>query len=311
MSLNPVHLRTLHEITRFQSFSRAAEALRLSQPAVSLHVRQLEEALGVPLLERVGKRTAATPAGALLLERGGRALAALEAAAASIHALRGVVAGRVRVGTGATASIYLLPQILGRLRARYPAIELVIVTGNDTDIAQAVADNSLDLRVVTLPVIPRQLVVTPFFTDRLVPIAPPGWRWTRRGRRGRRKSGRRRLTPAELASEPLILYERGGTIRQVIEDWFRRGRVTPRVAMELGNGEAIKELVSAGLGPSITSWASVRSEAHAGTLRAIPLSPPLVRRLGVIRRRDKPESPPLRALLRALERRPRSGGRVS
>jgi DNA-binding transcriptional LysR family regulator len=311
MALNPVHLRTLYEIARLQSFSRAAEALRLSQPAVSLHVRQLEEALGLPLLERVGKRTATTPAGALLLERGGRALEALEAAAASIHALRGVVAGRVRVGTGATASIYLLPPILRRLRARYPDIELVIVTGNAGDIAKAVAENALDVGVVTLPVRPRQLMVTPFFTDRLVAIAPPDWRWTGRRRRGRRRRGRRTLTPGSLAGEPLILYERGGTIRQIIEDWFRRGRVTPHVAMELGNGEAIKELVSAGLGPSITSWASVRSEARAGTLRAIPLSPPLVRRLGVIRRRDKPESPALRALLRALERRPRGGRRVS
>src|SRR5215468_646076 len=141
MALNPVHLRTLREIARLQSFSRAAEALRLSQPAVSLHVRQLENALGLPLLERVGKRAAATQAGTLLLERGGRAL---EAPAASIHALRGVVAGRIRVGTGATASIYLLPPILRRLRARYPAIELVIVTGNASDIAKAVAENALD-----------------------------------------------------------------------------------------------------------------------------------------------------------------------
>src|SRR5262247_1114149 len=226
MSLNPVHLRTLHEITRLQSFSRAAEALRLSQPAVSLHVRQLEEALGVPLLERVGKRTAATPAGALLLERGGRALAALEAAAASIHALRGVVAGRVRVGTGATASIYLLPQILRRLRARYPAIELVIVTGNTTEIAKAVAENALDVGVVTLPVRPRQLVVTPFYTDRLVAIAPREWIRHRRSRSRRRRA----LTPADLAGEPLILYERGGPIRPIIEAWFKRGRVTPRVA---------------------------------------------------------------------------------
>jgi DNA-binding transcriptional LysR family regulator len=307
VTLNPAHLRTLHEIARLRSFSRAAEVLRLSQPAVSLHVRQLEEALGLPLLERVGKRAETTPAGALLLERGGSALEALEAAAASIHALRGVVAGRVRVGTGATASIYLLPPILRRLRARYPDIELVIVTGNASEIAKAVAENALDVGVVTLPVRPRQLVVTPFYTDRLVAIAPPGWRWTGRRRRGRRQRGRRTLTPGDLAGEPLILYERGGTIRQVIEDWFKRGRVTPRVAMELGNGEAIKELVSAGLGPSITSGASIRTEAREGTLRVIPLSPPLVRRLGIVKRRDKPESPPLRALLRALA--PRAGRR--
>src|SRR5262247_847538 len=307
MALNPVHLRTLHEIIRLQSFSRAAEALRLSQPAVSLHIRQLEQALGTALLERVGRRAEPTRAGALLLERAGRALEALDAAAASVHALRGVVAGRIRVGTGATASIYLLPPILRRLRTRYPEVELVIVTGNTTEIAKAVAENALDVGVVTLPVRPRHLVVTPFYTDRLVAIAPRNWIRHRRGRSRRRRA----LTPADLAGEPLILYERGGTIRQIIESWFKRGRVTPRVAMELGNGEAIKELVSAGLGPSITSWTSGGSAVRAGTLRAIALSPPLVRRLGVIRRRDKPESPPLRALLRALERRPRSGRRVS
>ena len=310
MSLNPVHLRTLHQIARLQSFSRAAEALHLSQPAVSLHVRQLEQALGMPLLERVGKRAGTTRAGMLLLQRAGHALEALDAAAASIHALRGVVAGRVRLGTGATASIYLLPPILRRLRTRYPEVELVIVTGNTSDIAKAVTENTLDVGVVTLPVRPRQLVVTPFYTDRLVAIAPREWSWRRRRRgRGRPPSSRRSLTPADLAAEPLILYERGGTIRQVIEDWFKRGRVTPRVAMELGNSEAIKELVCAGLGPSITSWASVRAEVREGELRVIPLSPPLARRLGIIKRRDKPENPALRTLLRALER--RAGRRVS
>jgi DNA-binding transcriptional LysR family regulator len=272
-------------------------------------VRQLEQAFAMPLLERVGKRAETTRAGALLLERAGRALEAFDAAAASIHALRGVVAGRVRVGTGATASIYLLPPILRRLRARYPEVELVIVTGNTPDIAKAVAENALDVGVVTLPVRPRQLVVTPFYTDRLVAIAPRAWPWRTRRRRRRPPGSRRALTPGDLAEEPLILYERGGTIRQVIEGWFKRARVTPRVAMELGNSEAIKELVSAGLGPSITSWASVRAEAREGELRVIPLSPPLVRRLGIIKRRDKPENPALVALLRALER--RAGRRVS
>src|SRR6266849_987288 len=224
MPVSPVHLRTLHEIARLGSFSRAADSLHLSQPAVSLHVRQLEDSLGLLLLERMGRRAALTRAGAVLLEHGGRAL---------------------------------------------------------------------DVAVVTLPVRSRQLVVTPFYTDRLVAIAPPA----------RRRRGPRAFTPGHLAREPLILYERGGTIRQVIEGWFRRGRVTPRVAMELGNGEAIKELVSAGLGPSITSAISVRAEARAGTLRVVPLSPPLVRRLGIIRRRDKPLSPPLLAVLHALQRR--------
>src|SRR5215470_3470662 len=290
MTISAVHVRTLHEVERLGSFSRAAEALHLSQPAVSLHIRQLEEVLGVPLLERLGRQARPTPAGALLLAEAGRALEALDAAAAKVRALRGLVTGRVRVGTGATASIYLLPPILRRLLARFPGLELIIVTGNTPEIAKAVSDNTLDLAVVTLPVRSRQLVATPFRADRLVAIFPPG----------RHRRGRRALRPADLADEPLILYERGGTIRQIIEAWFRRARVSPRVAMELGNGEAIKQLVSAGLGPSITSAVSVKAEARARKLRVFPLSPPLTRRLVVIRRRDKLESPAIQAVLHAL-----------
>src|SRR6266545_287296 len=116
---------------------------------------------------------------------------------------------REQHGPGCSSSS--APGMPSRPRTRYPEVELVIVTGNTSDIAKAVTENTLDVGVVTLPVRPRQLVVTPFYTDRLVAIAPREWPWrTRRGRgrppgRGRRRS----LTPADLAAEPLILYERG------------------------------------------------------------------------------------------------------
>jgi DNA-binding transcriptional LysR family regulator len=129
VDLNPAHVRTLREIARHGSFSRAAESLRLSQPAVSLHMRQLEARCGTALLERVGKRAFPTPAGAVLLEHAGRAFAELEAAQEALRQLRGVVAGRLRLGTGATASIHLLPPLLRRMRARYPELELIVVTG--------------------------------------------------------------------------------------------------------------------------------------------------------------------------------------
>lgn len=213
MDLNPIHVRTLREIARHGSFSRAAESLRLSQPAVSLHMRQLEARCGTALLERVGKRAFATPAGALLLEHAGRAFAELEAAQEALRRLRGVVAGRLRLGTGATASIHLLPPLLRQMRARYPEIELIVVTGNAPDIAAAISDNELDVGIVTLPVVGRQLSITPLRRDPLVAVAPPGRVW--RGRGG--------LTAVELARHPLILYERGGTIRRVIDAWFHRG----------------------------------------------------------------------------------------
>jgi DNA-binding transcriptional LysR family regulator len=113
---------------------------------------------------------------------------------------------------------------------------------------------------------------------------------------------RRRLRPADLADAPLILYERGGTVRRVIDDWFRRSRVRPRVAMELGNAEAIKRLVAAGLGVSIVSAVAVRGELSAGTLIVRPLAPALRRRLAVVRRRDRTPSPAVEAVLAALGR---------
>jgi DNA-binding transcriptional LysR family regulator len=291
MDLNPIHVRTLREIARHGSFSRAAESLHLSQPAVSLHMRQLEARCGTALLERVGKRAFTTPAGALLLEHAGRAFAELEAAQEALRRLRGVVAGRLRLGTGATASIHLLPPLLRQLRARYPEIELIVVTGNAPDIAAAISDNELDVGLVTLPVTGRQLLITPLRRDPLVAVGPPGQAW--RGRGG--------LTAVELARHPLILYERGGTIRRVIDGWFRRGGARPRVVMELGNEEAIKKLVGAGLGVSVSPAMAVRDEVRAGALRMRPLSPALVRRLGLVRRRDKAETPALRVFLAAVE----------
>ncbi len=205
--------------------------------------------------------------------------------------MRGVVAGRVRIGTGATASTYVLPDALRRLRVRHPELDLVIVTGNSADLAAAVAASQLDLAVLTLPVQGRQLVAIPFRHDPQVAIAAPDHRWPRRGA----------LRPADLAEAPLILYERGGTIRRVIDAWFQRGGVRPRVAMELGNVEATKRLVAAGLGVSVISAVAARAEVRAGALISRALAPPLARRLAIVRRRDKPPTPALDAVLAALD----------
>ena len=292
MDINPVHVRTLQAIARSGGFSRAGEILHLSQPAISHHVRHLERVLGVPLLVRRGRRASPTEAGVVLLEHAGRAFKLLDEAREAIQRLRGRVAGRVTVGTGATASIYLLPALLRRLRARHPDLELVVVTGNAGEIASAVSRGELDVGVVTLPIaVGRGLLVSPFYVDRLVAIAPPGQRWRRRAP----------LTAAELAREPVILYERGGTIRRVVDDWFRRGRATPRVAMELGNAEATKKLVGAGLGLSVVSEIAVKADARAGALNLIPLRPALHRRIGIVRRRERSPRPALLAFMTALE----------
>lgn len=291
MDVTLVQLRALEAVARHGSFSRAAGELRLTQPAVSMQVRQLEDTVGLPLLERAGKRAFPTPAGEQLLAHAARAFLELRAGVERVQQLRGVVAGRVRLGTSASISIYLLPPLLRRFRTKYPATELVVVTGNAPEIARAIVGNELDLGIVSLPVRHRELVVSPFYRDELVAIAPPRPAWRRR----------RSVRAADLAHEPLILFERGATLRRVIDEWFHRGGVSPGQVMEMGNTEAIKKLVEAGLGLSVTSWFAARSEARSGRLVALRLEPPLFRELGVAYRRDKTRTPSLDAFLAALE----------
>src|SRR5207247_1956987 len=204
MDLQLARLETLAAVARHGSFSHAARELHLSQPAVSMQVRQLEQALGVPLLERVGKRAFPTKAGELLLAHAGRALRELETGVEVVQQLRGIVAGRIRLGTSASFSIYLLPPALRRFRSRYPKAELTVVTGNAPEIARAVVGRLLDVGIVSLPVRERELAVTPFYRDEVVAIAPPDRRWRRGPRAAARAAalpGDRRHPPARQAAD--------------------------------------------------------------------------------------------------------------
>src|SRR3989449_10436132 len=259
-----------------------------------MQVAQLERRLGLPLLERVGKRAFPTRAGEVLLAHAARAFRELQAGLEHVQELRGVVAGRVRLGTSASISVYLLPQALGRFRARFPAIDLVVVTGTASDVARGLVANDLDVGLVSLPLRDRELAVTPFYRDELVAIAPPEPCWRRHGA----------IRAAELAEHPLILFDRGSTVRREIDAWFARARVTARAAMELGNTEAMKKFVEAGLGLSVTSEFSVKGDVAAPRLPALRRAPSPHRPDRLLRRRDKPVAPPLAAFPRALQELP-------
>ena len=290
MDMQLGHLRALQAVARLGSFSRAATELRLTQPAVSMQLRQLEDGLGVRLLERAGRRVRPTAAGALLLEHADRALGELARAVERLHAQRGVVAGPVRLGTGTAISMYLLPPLLRTLRARHPAVDLIVTTGTASEVVRAVAEADLDVGVVGLPVRARELVVAPFVVDEFVAIAARR-HWRSRGP----------IDAAGLRGERLILDQPGATSRRLVDAWLRRRGVVPVVPAELGNTEATKELVSAGLGVSIASWFSVRREVTARRLAYRGLRPALSYPLGIVRRRDPAPSPALQAGLAGLE----------
>jgi len=274
-SLNLEHLKAFVAVIDSGSFSAAAERLSLSQPAVSLQIRQLEKRLGSTLVERVGRRAKPTAAGAELLQHAGHIDAAVAAAINAVAPHASGALGRLRLGTGATACIFLLPPLLGDLRRRYPKLEITVTTGNTAEIVKAVQENNLDLGLVTLPAAGRSLEVTPVLDDEFVLVAPRDFVLPAR------------ITAVALAQLPVLAYEPGGNTRRIADDWFARSGVALRPVMSLGSDEAIKELVAAGLGCAILTGLSARDERRSGTLQIRSLSPRLHRTLAIVVRRDK------------------------
>jgi DNA-binding transcriptional LysR family regulator len=278
-------LRSFATVIEQRSFSAAAAKLGVTQPAVSQQVRQLEQRFGVKLVERVGRRATPTAAGSELLGHAHTIETALAAAndAMAPHA-RGAV-GRVRLGTGATACIYLLPAALRDLRRRFPALEIMVSTGNTPEMLRAVEENRIDLALVTLPAAGRMLDVRPVLEDEFVLVAP------------RDMALPREITAAALARLPLVQYEPGANTRRVVDEWALRAGVALKPIMELGSVEAMKELTGAGLGCSVLPRMALRK--HKGFV-VRPLKPRLYRMLALVLRRDKPLTRGLREAVKAI-----------
>jgi len=291
-ALNLDHLRTYALIIETGSFSGAAERLGLSQPAISLQVRQLEQRLGVRLVERVARRATPTPAGLDLLAGIQQVNTAVDGVMAAMASHSSNVEGRVTLGTGATACLYLLPQILRSLRIRFPRLSVVVSTGNTADFVKAVEGNTLDLALVTLPVKRRALVTTPLLNDEFVAIA------------SRREAPLpAKITPAFLARRELVLFEPAANTRVIIDQWFRDAGHAPKPIMELGSVEAIKEMVAAGLGCSILPAMAVTGPGQHPELVVHPLHPRLQRTLALVMRGDKPVNKALHQVIAAITQR--------
>lgn len=287
--LNLDHLHTFGEVIDAGSFSAAADRLDLSQPAVSLQVRQLEQRLGVRLIERVGKRLKPTSAGVTLLDHARRIDAVVDEAMQALTTHAQGVTGEVAIGTGATACIHLLPPVLRAMRRRYPSLDIRVHTGNTDTVLAAVTENRLDVGLVTMPASGRSLHVTPVLDDAFVAIAST---------LGPAFDGD--VTPQMLAAQPIVAFEAGSSTRALIDEWFLQAGIRVRPVMALGSIEAIKEMVAAGLGVSVVPRMAVGATHHRRGLHIGHLAPPLSRTLALVMRRDKPLAPGLRKVVDAL-----------
>ncbi|HTN98594.1 MAG TPA: LysR substrate-binding domain-containing protein [Nordella sp.] len=282
-----IQLQTLAEVAQAGSFLGAARKLGLTQPAVSLRIRELEQVVGLRLIERLGKKATPTTAGVMLLGFVREIEATFDEALRALASQAESVAGQVRLGTGATACIHLLPPLLRALKERHPAIEITVRTSNSAEMLAALSDNALDVAVVTLPAPGRSFAVTPLIDDEMVAIFAAD------------KVPSSEVTPAFFARQPaLLLYELAGNSRRLIDQWFRQSGEMAKPGMELGNIEAIKKMVGAGLGPSIVPAMAVR-DVEGLAVRS--LVPRLERRIGLVLRRDKVPDRALKAVIAALE----------
>lgn len=288
--LNLDALRTFAQVIELGSFSAAAERGGITQPAVSLQVRQLERRFGLKLVERVGRRAGPTAAGLELLTHIRAIDAALTQAEQAMTAHASQVTGRVRLGTGATACTYLLPPLLADLRRRFPALDVVASTGNTADMLRGLENNTLDIGLVTLPAPGRMIEATPVLEDEFVAIFPA------RGALAIPDTA----TPQALAALPLVLFEPGARTRRLVDDWFEAAGVAAKPVMELGSTEAMKEIVAAGLGCAVLPRLAVSGAGQRSALVVRSLTPRLSRTLAIVVRRDKPLSRGLRHLQEAL-----------
>ncbi len=273
-------LHVFHTVARLSSFTKAANQLHMTQPAVTFQVRQLEEQFNTRLFDRNHKRITLTEAGAIIFEYAEKILGLYEEMESSVGELTGEMRGVLLVGASTTIGEYLLPRVLGAFRNAYPAMKVRMNVANTRDIVQQVENNTIDIGIVEGAVSNFNLAIRECKPDQLVVILP----------RGHELSARDRVAPDELLDYQFVLREEGSGTREVLADYIREGGADPNkldIVMELGSGESVKGAIESGLGISVVSEATVRKEAQLGTLEVRPLAPPLQRAFSFVHQKQK------------------------
>jgi len=279
-------LKLLTAAARGNSFAAAAEACHLTPPAVTMQMRQLEAAAGLPLFERSGRSFGLTAAGKELLAAAERIDSVLADCAAGLAALESLASGRVTVGVVSTAK-YFAPQMLAAFARVHPGIEIELVVGNREDTIAAFHSGRLDVAVMGRPPEDVEVESALIGNHPQVIIAPPD----------HPLANRRAIPPREIADEKLLMREAGSGTRSLAERFLAKHRITPRIGMEISSNETIKQAVMAGLGIAFISAHTIAAEIEDGRLIVLDVvGLPEIRQWFVVRPAAKRLMPAARAL---------------
>ena len=273
-------LQVFYAVAKQLSFTKAAEQLFMTQPAVTFQVKQLEENFNARLFERSHGKIALTPAGKLVMDYAGKILGLSEEMEKRVAELSGAMGGPLLLGASTTIAEFILPQILGEFKAQYSQVRAHLTVANSETIVNRVADHSLDLGLIESPTNLPTVQIEVVCEDELVLICAPGYKFAKL----------KSVKPQQIVGEPYVSREVGSGTRDFADNYLRECKVAPEdlnIVMELGSPVAIKGVVETGLGVSIVSRAMVAKEIKLRVLVAVPLEPRLIRTLSLVYPREK------------------------
>ncbi len=287
-------LEVFSKIVELKSFSRAAEAVLLSQPTVSGHIKALEDALGLRLFDRAGKTITPTQAGDLLYGYARRILALRAEAEQALAEFKGGLKGSLCIGGSSVPGAYILPVLIARFKQDYPDVTIHLKIGDSREACRAVAEGHCDLAAVGARFEDARLRFEPLAEDELVLVVPSKHPWARRPS----------VRPKDLPGQPFIVREVGSGSRQYAERALAEKGLDPaalRVVAEMGSNEAVRQAVKAGSGVAIMSRRAVEDDLKAGSLAAVRIeSVRFLRQFYIASHRTRTQSPACRAFLRLL-----------
>lgn len=263
-------LQVFHTVARLLSFTKAADVLHMTQPAVTFQIKQLEEQFNTRLFDRTHNRISLTEAGAIVFEYAERILSLYGELQNRIGEMTGDVRGLLLLGASTTIAEYMLPRVLGDFKERYPDVQVRLHVGNTDRVVSMVEDNTIDLGVVEAAISNKSLAVRKCCMDQMVAIFPPN----------HPLAVNSSVTASELLNHAFVSREEGSGTREVTAEYLTGAGLDPNdlnITMELGSPESVKGAVEGGLGISVVSEATVRKEIALGSLVARPLDPPLAR----------------------------------
>ncbi len=262
MPMNLHQLWIFCEVAEASNFSTAAEKLHLTQPAVTMQIKNLEDFYEMKFFERIGKKVLLTDEGKVLFDLATQILTLSRGAEEALADLKGLSRGTLRIATSFSFADYYLPSLLKAFHEKYPKISIKISAGNTSQIIEDTLHFKNDIAFVAYHPGNNKLVVREFVSDILLAIIP----------NQHKLAGRESITLNELNGEPLILREPGSSKRRMVDETFRKKRISPLIVMESASTSAIKKMVESGAGIAILSSQVVKKDVKAKAFKALPFT---------------------------------------